>query len=444
MQSQSGIDAVRHAGRPVPGVPHVPLVQGDADLGLQPLAGLADQLPHAADGGQALVVFPLHGIRGRVLGRVPVIVLAHQLGDAGERPGRQLGPLLAGVGPRGTQTQIGRGLQHLFAVLQSDLAVAPGGVVPLHVAVAKLVAQGPELHVVGLFPATLLPQPPILRGAVPVAVLHPGGVLLRGAPAGVDGEEGLGPDLPAQGDKVVGVDLAVIVAHSVGLGLQSQIGLEGRPHIHREQAVHPVELPGEIAAGPAQDRDPQLFQLPDYVPAHAPEIVFGQQGEGPKADASPVLPGDAQVRVRVRGVGAQLHLNTGPIVPLRPKFLAAVYSLAGPVCQGDGKVRPGPGLYHSAEQILPVFGNGNPVLPQAHRLPGHRAKDAQGVALHGALHVVALPVAGVGLVKGEDAPLANGVPLQRAALAGGGLAGEFPVAQHLGGKASVQAGAGVL
>ena len=59
--------------------------------------------------------------------------------------------------------------------------------------------------------------------------------------------------------------------------------------------------------------------------------------------------------------------------------------------------------------------------------------------------VVSDSVAGeVRRTLGEDVSIATGVPHQRSALAGGGLAGEFPVAQHLGGKASVQAGAGVL
>ena len=84
------------------------------------------------------------------------------------------------------------------------------------------------------------------------------------------------------------------------------------------------------------------------------------------------------------------------------------------------------------------------MLAHARRLLRVRGENAQRIALDRALHMVALPVPGVGLVKAEDRPFPDGEPLQRAALAGGGLPGELPVAQNLGGQAAGKAGASVL
>ena len=175
------------------------------------------------------------------------------------------------------------------------------------------------------------PELSVRGGSVAVAVFHPGGILLGSIPTGVDGDERLGADLPAQGNKVVGVDLAVIVTHGVGLGLQAQIGLEGGAHIHRQKAVHPVEFPGEVSAWPAQHFDAQFLHGFHHIAAHPVEVVLGQQGDGPNTDMPFLFPADSQVSVGIRGLGGKFNFKTGPISPLPCECGAAIDFLPRPV-----------------------------------------------------------------------------------------------------------------
>ena len=73
------------------------------------------------------------------------------------------------------------------------------------------------------------------------------------------------------------------------------------------------------------------------------------------------------------------------------------------------------------------------MLAHAGGFPLEGVEDADGIAFRGPFHVVALPVAGVGLVQGKHSPFPQGEPFHRAALAGSGLPGELPIADHLGG-----------
>ena len=90
--------------------------------------------------------------------------------------------------------------------------VGQGAVRAFHVTVAYLIAQGPQLDVVGILMAALRTDFSIFSVRSAVAVLHPLGAFLRRVPGYVDGKHGFSPDFPAESDKVVGVYLVGIIA----------------------------------------------------------------------------------------------------------------------------------------------------------------------------------------------------------------------------------------
>ena len=87
VQNQRRINTVGNTGRTVPGIPHIPLVHGNAYRRLQPLPGLVNQLPHPGDRSHAPVIFLLYGGKVGVMGVVAIIVLGNHLRNPGKRLG---------------------------------------------------------------------------------------------------------------------------------------------------------------------------------------------------------------------------------------------------------------------------------------------------------------------------------------------------------------------
>ena len=81
VQNQRRINTVGNTGRTVPGIPHIPLVHGNAYRRLQPL------LPHPGDRSHAPIIFLLYGGKVGVMRVVAIIVLGNHLRNPGKRLG---------------------------------------------------------------------------------------------------------------------------------------------------------------------------------------------------------------------------------------------------------------------------------------------------------------------------------------------------------------------
>src|SRR5207244_6718867 len=111
-----------------------------------------------------------------------------------------------------------------------------------------------------------------------VAVLDPGGRLLRRPGAGVDRDRRLGVDQPAELHELVGAD-------QVRLGLGPEVVEAEGAALARADAVAPVVVLGEVAARPAQQAGSELpGQLQDVVP---PADGRARLGAGPEAAVYP-------------------------------------------------------------------------------------------------------------------------------------------------------------
>ena len=192
--------AVLMAPRPVP---DVPLVEGDVD-GMGDLLGQAHALDQRrADPDRALGLVRLED-GGVVIGRARVQVNAvevHQLGEAAQHDLVPLAPaglpaadeLDGRVGPLHDHREGPRPLDVVVGVQVADLPA------PVH-----LVAEAPVPDAMGLGMAVLPAQARPGRLARPIAVLDPGLRLVHRARPHVHADEGLGPQLAAVRDELVG------------------------------------------------------------------------------------------------------------------------------------------------------------------------------------------------------------------------------------------------
>ena len=112
-------------------------------------------------------------------------------------------PLLIRIGAGRNKFQIRRNLQHGTRMRFHQRCVSIRRICALHVAITHFVAQRPPFDIVGLLMTALGTQPAVFALGRAVAVFHPGGAYFGGIPGGIDGEEGLRADLPAEALRVL-------------------------------------------------------------------------------------------------------------------------------------------------------------------------------------------------------------------------------------------------
>ena len=102
------------------------------------------------------------------------------------------------------------------------------------------------------------------------------------------------------------------------------------------------------------------------------------------------------------------------------------------------------GRYHGAEGVPFAFRHAQLVLADAAQASRMQVHEALGVHLVGPAHMIQFVMAGIGLGKKQKRAFPDRVPFVGLSAAERGLAGKLAVAQHLGRKALVNAGARVL
>ena len=165
----------------------------------------------------------------------------------------------------------------------------------------------------GSSPAVLAAQ--VRHGAAPVEgeVLHPLLHLLHGAAAEVAADVGLATQLLAEVEELVAAEVVV-------LGDAAPVGVDhGGAGPFGADAVHPVVLVGEAAAGPAQVGNPQRPQGLDHVVADAPGV--GDRGVLPDpdaaVDAAAEVLGEVAVQVAADGVLAEVGVDDDSVHAVR-------------------------------------------------------------------------------------------------------------------------------
>ena len=168
-----------------------------------------------------------------------------------------------------------------------------------HVAAAApaLVAHAEVLHLPGLVLAVCPAQ--VGHGGFPVEghVLHPLAHLLNGAGAHVAVDVGFAAHLAAELHEFMGAE-GVVLHHAAPVGVHHALAV-----FLGANAVLPVVLVGEAAAGPAQHRQLDVLQGLHHVGAHAVDVGDGGilTHENAVVDAAAQMLGKVAVDVLVDG-----------------------------------------------------------------------------------------------------------------------------------------------
>ena len=354
-----------------------------------------------------------------------------------------LRPFFVGVGAAAAQPETRVDREHHLAVFPDLGGVLPGAVGTLHMAVTEFVAQRPALHAVRFRMAVFGTEAAVRRGCITVAVFHPVGIVLRSRPGGIDGDEGLCADLVAQCEEIVCIDLVIIVSPGVGLCFHPQVGLEGRPPIPGHKAVLPIVFAGEVSAGPPKQPDPHLLHERDHIPAHPMEMICRHQGNGAKRQGTGFTESDLQPGVGIASAGGEGGAVGCIFIAAEGKLLSVEHIPIAPD-QRNGYSHGREYLGSKDELVISPFGHGQSALADACD-PGGKPGDPLGVTLMGTDHPIAFVMPGIGLQirVGEGSLFADPVPAEGAAEPVR-QTDEFPVLQHLGADAAVDAVSGVL
>ena len=175
-------------------------------------------------------------------------------------------------------------------------------------------------------------------------------------------------------------------------------------------------------------------------------MILRHQGHRTDIDAAFLRQSDPQISFGVGGVGCQFKFKPLPVRGVRTEHLGRVNRFSAAVRQREFHFRRSFCADHRRRQIGPARLDRQIMLTDAGFVIRAGVHHDLTVHLQRPLHVIVLGVLRVSVQGGhaENALFADGIPPGCTAAAGGGLAGEFSVAQHLRRKTVLDIGAGVL
>ena len=295
------------------------------------LGVLGNYLIHEVGLAQGNVVILLGELRGGAL--VLPIVAGHGVVVEGEGVHILAGHLHQGVGPLVVVVAGAHGdfVQLVVAVVAQEglvVAVQVGVVLGAHVAAAApaLVAHADVLQLPGLVLAVFPAEVGHGGLAVKGHVLYPLAHLLHGAGAHVAVDVGLAAHLAAELHKLVGAK-GVVLYHAAPVGVHHALAA-----LLGANAVLPVVLIGEAAAGPAEHRQLDVPQGFHHVGAHAVDVGDGGILSHIDAvvDAAAQVLGEVAVDVLVDGALFVLLVDDNLAHKPVPSFIKEIKQSAPP------------------------------------------------------------------------------------------------------------------